>query len=355
MFVEQSLPVLVGVFLAAAAGIWLAGIYLSKATDILCVRWRIGEALGGMVLLAVVTNLPEVAITASGAYRQDLSIAVGNILGGIAVQTVVLVILDVISLNKKVPLSRRAASPPIILEGVLVVAVLAVAIMGTQLPESLIFARVTPAGALIVLLWIGGLWIIGRMGRQAFARQEKASVGDKKHWGRQQKRAARPAGADATRSWSPVLVFTIGAAVTLVCGVLLEASGEEMAQQLGMNGVMFGATVLAVATALPQISTGLEAVKLGDYQMAVSDVLGGNAFLPVLIPMASLISGQAVLPDAEKIDVYLSSVGILLTAIYLAGLVARPARQIAHMGIDSFVVLLLYLASMASLLAIPAG
>jgi cation:H+ antiporter len=353
MLQSLSLPVLAAIFLTAAVGVWWTGIYLSKVTDTLSERWGLGEALGGMILLAIVTNLPEVAITASGALRQDLSIAVGNILGGIAVQTVVLVILDVIGLNKKAPLSRRAASPTIVLEGVLVITVLAIAIMGTQLPKSLIFARVTPAGALIVLLWIAGLWVIGRMSSTSSQHQEEKSEEYRHNSDRHKNRAAKPVGHHEGSAGSPILVFAIGAVVTLICGAMLEMSSESIAEHLGINGVLFGATFLAFATALPEISTGLAAVKLGDYQMAVSDVLGGNAFLPVLFPIASLMSGQAVLPDAQQTDIYLSSLGILLTAIYMAGLVFRPSRQIARMGIDSFVVLLLYLVGMASLLTIP--
>ena len=93
-------------------------------------------------------------------------------------------------------------------------------------------------------------------------------------------------------------VFTIGSAVTLICGVLLEGSRDAIAQHIGMTGVLFGATVLAAATSLPEVSTGLASVKLGDYQLAVSDIFGGNAFLPVLFLIASLISSQAVLLHA---------------------------------------------------------
>src|SRR5919205_3694339 len=118
----SSLPLLVLIFAAAAGGVWLAGIELSKTTDVLSERLHLGAAIGGLMLLAIATNLPEIAITASAALAHDLGIAIGNILGGIAIQTVVLVVLDAIGLGAAAPLTYRAASLLLVLECGLVVA-----------------------------------------------------------------------------------------------------------------------------------------------------------------------------------------------------------------------------------------
>jgi cation:H+ antiporter len=119
-----------------------------------------------------------------------------------------------------------------------------------------------------------------------------------------------------------------------------------------MTGVLFGATVLAAATSLPELSTGLASMKLGDYQLAVSDIFGGNAFLPVLFLLASLISGEAVLPQARSTDIFLTGLGILLTLVYVIGLIFRPRLQFARMGIDSLLVLVLYIVGMFGLIAV---
>jgi cation:H+ antiporter len=70
--------------------------------------------------------------------------------------------------------------------------------------------------------------------------------------------------------------------------------------------------------------------------------------------VATLLSGRAVLPHAHDTDIYLTAVGALLTMVYIAGLLFRPARRIAGMGIDSLVVLALYAAAVAGLFAIAA-
>ena len=47
------------------AATWVAGLLLSKATDVLDDRFDLGDAVGGMLLLGLAGSLPELAITAS--------------------------------------------------------------------------------------------------------------------------------------------------------------------------------------------------------------------------------------------------------------------------------------------------
>lgn len=349
-----SLPLLMAVFVAAAAAIWVAGIQLSNQTDVLSTRLHLGSALGGLILLAVATNLPELAITVSAALSGNIGVAVGNILGGIALQTVVLVALDAFGVRGKHPLTYRAASLVLVLEALLVVAILSVVIAASRLPSTVILWRFAPGGVLIAALWVIGLLLLNRAGKslpwhesgEAPDGQDKPR-GHSTHTNEQQ---ATKKGVSTTKS---ALVFTAAALVTLIAGVILERSGDAIAGHIGLSGVLFGATVLAAATSLPELSTGLTSVRNGDYQLAVSDIFGGNAFLPVLFLLAALLSGQAVLPQAQNTDIYLTAVAIALTLVYAAGLLFRPARRRARLGIDSWVVLILYVAAVVGLFAIP--
>jgi cation:H+ antiporter len=145
------------------------------------------------------------------------------------------------------------------------------------------------------------------------------------------------------------VVFAVAGMATLGAGVALERTGERIATHIGLSGVVFGATLLSGATALPELSTGIRSVRLGDYQLAVSDIFGGNAFLPVLFLLASLLSGSAVQPQAQPTDIYLTALGIVLTVVYAWGLIMRPRRQVSRMGIASLVVLVLYITGISGL------
>lgn len=345
----QSLPVavLVLIFVAGAVAIWFAGIRLSNTTDVLSERLGLGEALGGLIVLAVVTNLPEIAITVSAALRGNLSLAVGNILGGVAVQTVVLVLLDVFGVGKATTLTRKAASLVLVVEAALVIAILSVVVLGSQLPPFTI-SRVTPSGLLIVLLWVAGLELV-RRARSALPWHESGNGQAGQAEPRGHAKGKKNVRSKHQSTARVALVFFIAATVTLLAGVVLEGSGDALAQVLGMDGVLFGATILALATSLPEISTGLASVRLGDYQLAVSDIFGGNAFLPVLFFLATLVSGQAALPRVTPPDLYLTGLATLLTTVYLVGLIFQPKRQVARMGLDSLFVLVFYLLGVVGL------
>lgn len=357
MFATLSVPLLVAIFAASSLVVWLAGTRLSDATDILSERFHLGEALGGAILLAVATNLPELAITSSGALSGNIGVAVGNILGGIAIQTVVLVLLDRFGLEKTISLTHRAASLKLVIEGLLVVCVLVITIMATQLPSSVIIFRLTPGTVMITLFWVLGLWIIGRAksGLPWQLAPEKTRSKPRRARQGSTARGSQVESAFGGGTARAVVLFLLAAAATLVCGVLLEESGSAIASHVGMSGVVFGATVLAAATALPEVSTGFALTKLGDYELAVSDILGGNAFLPVLFLVAELISGRAVLPHAQATDIYLAALGVLLTCIYLGGLIFRSKRTVCGVGVDSLLVVVLYGVGMLGLFAIGAA
>ena len=58
-----------------------------------------------------------------------------------------------------------------------------------------------------------------------------------------------------------------------------------------------------------------------------------------------------MLPQAHDTDIYLTALGALLTVVYMAGLLFRPAGM-RRMGVDSLVVLVLYAVGVAGLVAI---
>lgn len=329
---------LFALFLASAGAIWWAGMTLAFATDAIDAHFGWGEGIGGAVLLAFATNLPEIAIICGSAFTHSMNLAVGNILGGIAIQTVVLVLLDGPGLRHAVPLTSTVRSLTIVMQAMVLISILMLCVIGALMPASQIYVRVTPVEIGIVIFWLVGIWLT-------------AQNEDRAAWkaGRQHIAEAAPKIVSSHSIRKLVAFFALASLATLVAGVAIEISSNELASRFNINGLIFGATFLSAATALPEVTVGLAAIKAGSFELAISDVVAGNAFLPVLFLLGSLLSGQALLPDAQGPDLYLAALGALLTAIYCIGIVFRSKRLVFGAGIDSLVVLILYIAGIAGL------
>jgi cation:H+ antiporter len=235
-------------------------------------------------------------------------------------------------------LTYLAASLQLVLEGAIVVAVLLATVLGTQFSGHMYFGRIEPATLVILAFWLIGLRLIERA-EQGLPWQEQGQAPDGQDVPRGTRKTERSRGIATGQA---VAIFVVAAAITLAAGVVLERSSEKLAAHAGISGVVFAATILAAATALPEVSTGLASVRLGDYQLAVSDIFGGNAFLPTLFLLASLLSGSPVLPSATHADIFLTALGALLTVVYMIGLIFRPRRLIGPFGVDSAVVIAFY-------------
>ena len=157
-----SSALLLLIFLAGAGATWAAGMLLSKTTDALDARWGLGEDIGGLVFLSIAGSLPEVAITVSAAAQGHLGLAAGNLIGGIAIQTMVLLVCD-FAAGPQRPLTYLVGRLTPVLEGLLVVILVAGVEMGSLLkPSTAIFGRINPASIAIVVIWSVGLYVINR-------------------------------------------------------------------------------------------------------------------------------------------------------------------------------------------------
>jgi len=336
------------VFGLAAAVTWVAGITLADATDGIDHHFGLGEALGGMLLLGFAGTLPEIAITVSAALGGHLALATGNLLGGIAIQTLILALLDLTS-HKARPLEDLSDAVEPMLEALLVILVVAIILTGPLLSPTATVGPVSPASIGVVVAYVMGMWLLSRVRKRqpwtAGANQLAETAED------EPSRTAAPRGRFAAASARTVVMwFGVAALATLAAGVALEQTGSALADGWGINGAIFGATILAAVTALPEVSTGMRAVRLGEVGLAMGDIFGGNAAQISLFIVADLLAGQPVIHSADREAVWLGSLGIVMTAIALAGLLDRPERKHFRMAPVSWAMVAAYTIGVVGLL-----
>lgn len=103
-------------FPAGGAVVWFAGVRLEWLTDETSRRTKLGGAFAGLVLLAAVTSLPEIATVVTASVSGNPSLAVHNLLGAVAFQVVILVIADLTGKRRAISSFRPPYS--LIMEGI---------------------------------------------------------------------------------------------------------------------------------------------------------------------------------------------------------------------------------------------
>ncbi|MHB1417103.1 MAG: sodium:calcium antiporter, partial [Chloroflexota bacterium] len=272
------------VFAVAAAVIWIAGSRLTLYADAIVENTQLGAAFVGVVFLAVATSLPEIGRTITAAAIGNAPLAVDSLFGGVVLQTAVLAIADLTVTSR--PLTFFAPQPVLLLQGVVVVLLLGLALAGIAAGE---LAHIFNVGLwTIALAGAYGYFLYALRHYEARERWRPVDVPDELR-----ERGGAPGGGRAVipghRPLRSVAIrFGISSAIIFAAGVLLAEVGNALAGQTGLGSGFIGATLLAFASALPEMSTTIAAVRIGAYSLAVANIFGANAFLVALLLLADV-------------------------------------------------------------------
>jgi cation:H+ antiporter len=331
-------------FAIAAATIWQAGARLERYASTIAYRIGMGEAFGGMLLLAASTSLPELATTITAiAILDNPTLAIHNLLGGVAFQTAILAIADRAT-RKRGALTFFSPSFVLLIEGVGLVMLLQLAIAGIAVEGEPTVGAVSVWLILLAFAYLTIMYLVFRYRekpRWTPTSLDDASdvlVPDDSHL----------AEGHATKVlW---LLFAATSTLVLGAGWLAAQTAEVLAEQTGLGSAFLGATLLAAATSLPELSTTIAATRNGRHTTAISNVFGSNAFDVTLLLLADLLyRGGTVLEHGGTSLLFVAAIGSIMTCVYLWGLMERENRAVLGVGWDSAAAVLVYAAGMSVL------
>lgn len=320
------------IFAVAAAVVWAAGTRITHYVDIIARRTGIGYALAGVLLLAGVTSLPELAVTVTASARGNAPLALNNLLGSVALHVTLLAIAD--AAFGRDALTSVIAQPVVLLQMALNVLILTVFAAGAAVGD-VALAGVGAWSCLVLAMYLASIWFIERSRNlQSWVPRGKAVSQEEPQ--QPKKRMDPPLGRIAGKT------IVAGLAI-LAAGFALARSGEAIAEDTGLSQGFAGFVLISLSTSLPEITTMFTAVRMGRTLMAVSEVFGSNLFTIALVFAADLAyPGGPILDQAGTFSIFAALTGGALTTLYLIGLIERRDRTVARMGIDSIAVLLTY-------------
>jgi cation:H+ antiporter len=138
--------------------------------------------------------------------------------------------------------------------------------------------------------------------------------------------------------------------IILAAGWALAKTGDALAEQTGLGASFVGVALVAVSTSLPELSTTLTSVRRGNHEMAVSNILGTNCLEVALFFLADLFYRNGpILAATDRSALFAAALGMVVTSIFLIGLLERRDRTVLGMGVDSALILIAYLIGIGGL------
>ena len=332
-----SNPWLMAVFAVATIVVVLASIKATQLADTIADRTRMGEALTGGLILGGATSLAGVVVSVDAALSGDASFAFSNAVGGIAAQTLFLALADLI--YRRANLEHSAAEPANLFQAVMLIVLLSLPICAMAGPNIAYFG-VHPVSVLLFLAYIAGTKL-------------SSDVRENPMWRAVQTSATRDdepedeaeAGRSALR---PALRFAGLVAILGTGGWVISQVGGTFISRFGLSSSLVGSLITAVVTSLPELVTTLVAVRRGALQLAVGGIIGGNTFDTLFLVASDIAYRDGSIYHAVDVnDLYWLGTGLAMTAVLLAGLILRQRDGPAKIGIESVLMIGIYLTALA--------
>jgi cation:H+ antiporter len=307
-------------FGACAALIALGGWRLSLYGDVIAEKTGLSGTWIGVVLLASVTSLPELATGVSAVAAADApNIAVGDVLGSCVFNLAILVVLDFIHRSESI--YTKARQGHILSAGFSLL--LAPRIGGLTLGHVGIYAPV------IVALYLLSMRVVFSYEKRQMAAYAEEAVERYPH---------------LTLSQA-IARYSLAALVVVGAGTWLPFIGRDIAGLYNWHASFVGTLFIAAATSLPELAVTLSAMRLGALDMAIANLLGSNLFnlLILAIDDAFYLNGPLLSHVSATHAVSVMS-ALAMTGAVIVGLLYRPpGRLFRTVGWISILLLLVYM------------
>lgn len=270
MLLVDSLLVIAGLLVLIAGGEALV-----RGASTIASKAGISSLVIGLVVVSAATSAPELAVTVGAVLGGEPGLAVGNVVGSNIAN--ILLILGFSAVLLPLTIQRQVVrfDMPVMLGMSFALLIFSLdgsisALEGAALLFGLIFHAVASI----------------RIGRKEAADQQLADT---------------PAlNAKPTKTWVAALLLVLGVGALAGGAQLLVAGAANIAQSLGISGLVVGLTIVAIGTSLPELATSIIAIRRGERDMAVGNIVGSNIFnIGMVLGLPAIIFGEGIpIPEA---------------------------------------------------------
>ena len=229
----------------------------------------------GLTVVAFGTSAPEMAVSVKAAFAGQADIAYGNVVGSNIFN--IGVILGLTALLKPIRVQLAAVRRD------LLVAVGAALVPWLALPFAGYIPR--PVGIVLLALLVTYLTIAYRSARQAPPAEVR----------RVEEEMAPALSVKKSSTLLDILLVVAGLGLLVLGSRGFVDAAIGVARQIGWSELFIGLTLVAFGTSLPELVTSLVAMKRGDAEIAVGNVIGSNIFNAFgIVGVCATVAPQAV-------------------------------------------------------------
>ena len=147
--------------------------------------------------------------------------------------------------------------------------------------------------------------------------------------------------------WQWLGIFLVAGGVVVAAGTILARSGDQIATQTGLGGLLVGMLLMAGATSLPEIATDMSAALEGAPDLAVGDLFGSSMANMAILAIIELVHRGRVWPGVGLGHARLAAVAIGLTSFAVLAILVPSGIAIGWVGLDTVFIVVAYVAASA--------
>ena len=262
--------------------------YFVEGSSNIAKKFKISPMIIGLTIVAMGTSMPElsVSITSSLIGKNDMSLA--NVVGSNMFN--VLMALGVSSLIINLPIKKDSIKFDIpFLIGIGTLLLLMLFDLKLSIFEGLILI-----GIFVFYLWKTLKPMLKKKDKDIKENEEKNKS-----------------------MFKMIVISLVGIIGIIIGGNMVVDNASKIAEIFGMSQNLIGLTIVAVGTSLPEFVTSIMAIKKGENEIAIGNVVGSNIFNILLILGVSSVVNPLMVNIVGLIDVLFMVASSVLLYLFI--------------------------------------
>lgn len=217
-------------------------------------KFGVSSLVIGLTVVAFGTSAPELAVNVIASLKGNTGLVIGNVVGSNIANVLLILGISALIGSLSVKTSTVWREIPFSL--------LAALLLGYMVNDALITPQAEDQvsradGFVLVAMFVAFIFYTFRLTKKGHDEEQPAP---------------------GFGMGKATLMFLVGLAGLVVGGRWIVQGAVHIAEVMGMSQAFIGFTVVAIGTSLPELATGIAAVRKGNTDLAIGNVIGSNIF-----------------------------------------------------------------------------